>query len=150
MDCICTVLHYNITEARMEKTTNYQLNQWAAADAVRREDFNADNAKIDAAVAAVRDAANAERVAVGSYVGDGAASRTIALPFAPKFALVLGQVYNDKRVILLLQGQDFYISSSVWYSSPDNNIQLQNDTFVIQNQGFSNQNGTTFNYILFR
>ena len=37
----------------MEKTRNYQLNQWAAGDKVQRVDFNADNAKIDAAIKAV-------------------------------------------------------------------------------------------------
>ena len=40
----------------MKKTTNYQLNQWDATDRILREDFNADNAKIDAAIAAVREA----------------------------------------------------------------------------------------------
>ena len=34
----------------MTKTTNYQLNQWGENDYVKREDFNADNAKIDAAI----------------------------------------------------------------------------------------------------
>ena len=33
------------------QTTNYQLNQWEPTDAVQRVDFNADNAKIDAALA---------------------------------------------------------------------------------------------------
>lgn len=43
----------------MTKTEHYQLNQWDAADPIRREDFNADNATIDAALAAVkREAAN--------------------------------------------------------------------------------------------
>ena len=32
------------------QTTNFGLNQWAAEDKVLREDFNADNAKIDAAL----------------------------------------------------------------------------------------------------
>ena len=35
----------------MNYTQNYQLNQWDAADRVLREDFNRDNAKIDAALA---------------------------------------------------------------------------------------------------
>ena len=35
----------------MTQTTNYQLNQWEATDQVQRVDFNADNAKIDAALA---------------------------------------------------------------------------------------------------
>ena len=34
-------------------TTNYQLCQWEAADKVLRTDFNQDNAKIDAALAAI-------------------------------------------------------------------------------------------------
>ena len=34
------------------KTQNYQLNQWVKSDQVKMEDFNADNAKIDAALKA--------------------------------------------------------------------------------------------------
>ena len=33
------------------QTTNYQLNQWEPTDQVLRTDFNADNAKLDAALA---------------------------------------------------------------------------------------------------
>ena len=40
----------------MNKTTNYNLNQWEATDVVKREDFNADNAAIDAALKTVADA----------------------------------------------------------------------------------------------
>ena len=36
-------------------TTNYQLNQWEPADAVQRVDFNADNAKVDAALKSLSD-----------------------------------------------------------------------------------------------
>ena len=36
-------------------TTNYQLNQWSAADQVLRTEFNADNAKIDAALKGLSD-----------------------------------------------------------------------------------------------
>ena len=36
----------------MTKTEHYQLNQWDASDRVLIADFNADNAKIDAALAA--------------------------------------------------------------------------------------------------
>ena len=37
----------------MQKTSNFSLNQWEATDPIRREDFNADNAAIDAAIKAV-------------------------------------------------------------------------------------------------
>ena len=33
------------------QTANYQLNQWEPTDQVLRTDFNADNAKLDAALA---------------------------------------------------------------------------------------------------
>ena len=34
----------------MNKTPNYQLNQWDKSDRIRMEDFNADNAKLEAAL----------------------------------------------------------------------------------------------------
>ena len=36
-------------------TTNYQLNQWEPTDAVQRVEFNADNAKVDAALKSLSD-----------------------------------------------------------------------------------------------
>ena len=37
----------------MQRTTNYHLTQWDATDKISREDFNADNAAIDAALSAL-------------------------------------------------------------------------------------------------
>lgn len=37
------------------QTTNYELNQWLSTDQVLRTDFNADNAKLDAALQALTD-----------------------------------------------------------------------------------------------
>ena len=37
----------------MKQTQNYQLNQWEKTDRIQMEDFNGDNAKIEAALAAV-------------------------------------------------------------------------------------------------
>ena len=42
----------------MNQTSNYQLNQWDAADRILREDFNADNAKIETALAGMAAAQN--------------------------------------------------------------------------------------------
>ena len=77
----------------MTKTEHYQLNQGDATDPVRREDFNADNARIDVALETVKREAAAgrqaldeavtalvaglgkggtnARIAWGSYTGDG-------------------------------------------------------------------------------
>ena len=76
----------------MQHTTNYNLNQWDADDVVRREDFNADNAKIDAALA------GGARVMFGTYTGSGSWIRGIYVGCAPKAVLVLpvdGQFCNS-------------------------------------------------------
>ena len=44
-------------------TTNYDLCQWEATDQVLHTDFNADNAKIDAALAAKAELSNHEALA---------------------------------------------------------------------------------------
>ena len=38
----------------MRKTANYELNQWDPGDRILREEFNGDNVRIDAAIAAVK------------------------------------------------------------------------------------------------
>lgn len=99
----------------MTTTQNYQLNQWSETDQVLHTDFNADNAKVDAALAglaeglagkaeasalaAKADTASLETVAalaqgrarirLGTYTGNGAASQTIDLGERPKAVLVL-------------------------------------------------------------
>ena len=80
-------------------TTNYQLNQWEAADQVLRTDFNRDNQKIDAALTSKADLARLAEVEelalgradirLGTYTGDGTLSRTIDLGGKPRAVLLL-------------------------------------------------------------
>ena len=83
-------------------TEHYNLCQWEPADKVLREDFNADNAKLDAALAAQQTAIEKAQadvdaayrpafppVVTGCYSGSGAASATIRLGFRPRAVLVL-------------------------------------------------------------
>jgi len=77
----------------MTKTTNYQLNQWAKPDRVMMDDFNADNAKIDAALKA-----NADAIAVyGSYVGNGqygsSNPKTLTFDGTPLFVALSGRYH---------------------------------------------------------
>ena len=53
----------------MTKTKNYNLNQWAASDPIRRGDFNADNAAIDAAIKSVADTSET-KTAAAQAAGD--------------------------------------------------------------------------------
>ena len=96
----------------MTQTTNYQLNQWEATDQVKRTDFNADNAKIDAAIhglaagkadAAAVAALQAQvaakcEIVTGTYVGNNAAQREIYLGRKPKAVLLFareGMTYGN-------------------------------------------------------
>lgn len=47
----------------MEKTSQYQLNQWAAEDRILREDFNRDNANVEAGLVALGERVTAEQSA---------------------------------------------------------------------------------------
>ena len=98
----------------MNKTPNYQLNQWEAADKVQRTDFNADNAKIDAAIKAEADARTALagqvakcgncRIWSTSYVGNGIAGygrpTTFTFPQKPLLAMICA--YGSPQVAWLL------------------------------------------------
>ena len=48
----------------MKQTSNYQLNQWEKTDRMLMEDFNGDNAKVDAALKALDTNVNAAAVAL--------------------------------------------------------------------------------------
>ncbi|MCI8303757.1 MAG: hypothetical protein HFF52_03925 [Lawsonibacter sp.] len=103
----------------MNHTPNYNLSQWEAEDKVLRTDFNADNAKIDAGLKALNTGkadkstvtalqsqvntvkTSVPKIVMGTYTGNGAASQTIPLPFAPKAVLVIshdGYTRNTARI----------------------------------------------------
>lgn len=69
----------------MNKTANFQLNQWEKTDRIMMEDFNRDNAAIDAALKSNADAVAAEtaaREAVDTALGKKAGLQLIqTVPF---------------------------------------------------------------------
>lgn len=70
------------------QTANYALNQWAASDQVLRTEFNADNSKIDAALAKKFGTDNAS-LKVGTYTGNGGDSITVTTGFQPSLVIIL-------------------------------------------------------------
>ena len=97
----------------MTKTTNYQLNQWAKSDRIMMDDFNADNAKIDAALKANADAIAAAsaaqsncNVVCGSYTGTGgcgaANKNTLTFAEKPMLVIVFSKSLDDKMHGLIL------------------------------------------------
>ena len=77
----------------MTQTPNFHLNQWSPEDYVRRTDFNADNAKIDAAL----EAAGNCRIVTGSYTGTGhynsATPNSLTFEKAPLLLLIFSDAY---------------------------------------------------------
>ena len=105
----------------MTKTTNYQLNQWAKSDRIMMTDFNADNQKLDAALAAKCEAV------CGSYIGDilNVNPMHISLGFAPAAVLVfsangskhglalpdLPQLDSSRNPVLTVSDDGFTVTS---------------------------------------
>ena len=95
----------------MTYTTNYQLNQWAKSDRVLMDDFNADNLKVDSALAALGEAiAAAPKIAVGSYTGSGSCGasspRTLTFAFQPKLVIIVENSWDYlKAGTALISGQ---------------------------------------------
>lgn len=90
----------------MKQTEHCQLNQWDKEDRIMMDDFNADNARIDAALqaeAAARAAGDAAlsgrcRIVSGAYTGTGGSSVSIVCGFRPKLLLV-AFVYSNGYAI---------------------------------------------------
>ncbi len=98
----------------MKETSNYQLNQWEKTDRILMEDFNRDNARIDAALAAAGNC----RIATGSYLGTGtwgeANKNTLTFDFTPRAVLIMANganfVLNSDAAnwVLLVRGVTAY------------------------------------------
>ena len=123
------------------KTANLELNQWVGTDPVLMADFNADNAKIDAAVAALQN--GALRSAFGSYTGDGTGQKTLSFDFPPKLLIVTHDTsnYAGSRIIAL-RGQTFA------HNTHDNATNMGYSTMLTWNGNSvtltsASQNGTT-------
>ena len=97
----------------MTKTTNYQLNQWAKSDRIMMDDFNADNQKIDAALAACGNC----KISYGSYTGTGeygtAHPCSLTFSFEPKL-LIIG-LYNEGQgdPVHFIKGNTAYFCRNV-------------------------------------
>ena len=79
----------------MQRTSNYQLPQWEKEDRILMEDFNDAMSRIDAAIQAARDAADAAQSTAlshknyvsGTYGGTGTQQK-ITLGFRPSAVLI--------------------------------------------------------------
>ena len=136
-------------------TTNYQLHQWEPADFFLRTDFNADFAKLDAALAGkagLADLAEKLGAVTGSYTGDGSANRTITLGAAPVavflredgdsgaiLAVQNGAVLDEEGEVTMLAvtGQGFQITYDAYFTGVSNKVR----------EPYTNRPGITYRYL---
>ena len=136
-------------------TANYQLHQWEPADFFLRTDFNADFAKLDAALAGkagLADLAEKLGAVTGSYTGDGSAGRTISLGFAPIavflredgdsgaiLAVQNGAVLGEEGEVTMLAvtGQGFQITYDAYFTGVSNKVR----------EPYTNRPGITYRYL---
>ena len=97
----------------MNKTANFQLTQWEKTDRIQMEDFNSDNAKIDAALKSSADGVAALQTALAScgnckvvaktYVGTGQNGQghpnTLTFDSQPLFVII--GTYETRNLYLL-------------------------------------------------
>ena len=135
-------------------TANYQLHQWVPEDNFLRTDFNQDFARIDAGIRAAK--AQAEElesskceITCGTYVGDGAASRTITLGFQPKAvhleirsALRGGSSYNMYGGLAVQGG-------GVAHNNTALSITATGFQVFYQGEALANISGESYRYIAF-
>ena len=111
-------------------TPNYQLSQWERSDRVQMEDFNADNAKIDAALTQLQ--ATALRIHTGGYMGTGTQSHTIELPFKPQF-FYLQKGVNDETRLMIFGENTARIRQ--WHGVPTCMFNSQGSTIYVEDNG---------------
>ena len=70
----------------MKKTAQFGLNQWEMSDRIQMQDFNRDNAAIEAALAK----RNCQFY-TASYTGDGEATKSWTFPAKPVLVIIIGQ-----------------------------------------------------------
>ena len=144
------------------QTPNYQLSQWEKSDKVLMDDFNADNAKIDAAIKAQADARTALaaqvakkgncRIWMGSYVGDGSCGfghpTSFTFPQKPVAAFIIDGV--EPRWVFPWNGAIVTTQTNImkWNGNTISwHIEMPQESINPQQQ--LNYKGTTYRVIAF-
>ena len=97
----------------MNKTANFQLTQWEKTDRIMMEDFNRDNAAIDAALKGNADAVAAETAA------REAADKKAGLQLIQTLTLATGSDYASAEInIDWSQWAEVYVDFQLAYSGP--------------------------------
>lgn len=95
----------------MKKTANYSLNQWEKTDRIQMEDFNADNAKLEAALTGM------PRIVTGTYHGNNSTTTplVISLGFYPAAVFIVGDSgskFSNAAILLTRNNSPFKVNNN--------------------------------------
>ena len=100
-----------------QQTPNYRLSRWAGTDRIMMEDFNRDNAAIDAALKSNADAVAAETAA--REAADTALGKKAGLQLIQTLTLATGSDYASAEInIDWSQWAEVYVDFQLAYSGP--------------------------------
>ena len=147
------------------QTVNFGLNQWSAEDKVLREEFNADNAKIDAAFKAMENTMSAGLAAAqkapccvtGSYAGGANSSKTtVNLGFRPGFLVIIrgAEPIDSAAAVAVIGNSDCRLSVRFNSSNPlDTAVTITDTGFTVSGSSTDrygmNYSGSTYYYTAF-
>lgn len=125
----------------MKKTAQFGLNQWEMSDRIQMQDFNRDNAAIEAALAK----RNCQFY-TASYIGDGEATKSWTFPAKPVLVVIIGQVITvlirDFSIGITQFGSSTHQLQATW---EENSVTWVNTN----NSGIISANGKNDSYGLF-
>ena len=130
------------------------LHLWEPTDQVLRTEFNQNWTKIDTAVNAAQESAEAAQSAaeqrpyvIGSYTGNGG-TQSITLGFQPSFVIITAQPANSRDTAFIAVSGGSEAASTLSFTETGFTVMVTPTSY--ETYPLTNQNGTFHHYLALR
>ena len=130
------------------------LHLWQPTDQVLRTEFNQNWTKIDTAVNAAQETAEAAQSAaeqrpyvIGSYTGNGG-TQSITLGFQPSFVIITAQPANSRDTAFIAISGGSEAASTLSFTETGFTVMVTPTSY--ETYPLTNQNGTFYHYLALR
>ena len=130
------------------------LHLWEPTDQVLRTEFNENWTKIDTAVNAAQETAEAAQSAaeqrpyvIGSYTGNGG-TQSITLGFQPSFVIITAQPANSRDTAFIAISGGSEAASTLSFTETGFTVMVAPTPY--ETYPLTNQNGTFYHYLALR
>lgn len=130
------------------------LHLWEPTDQVLRTEFNQNWTKIDTAVNAAQETAEAAQSAaeqrpyvIGSYTGNGG-TQSITLGFQPSFVIITAQPANSRDTAFIAVSGGSEAASTLSFTETGFTVMVAPTPY--ETYPLTNQNGTFYHYLALR